>query len=101
MIETYDKMIFLSKESEKEWDEMPESVKKSALHLMKHRASEIQLEIQQEVEAQMMKQNKEFWIKRAKDYELLYQKQIEISEGYKELVYEYKDRFEGIEKNPL
>ena len=56
MIETYHKMIFLSKESEKEWDEMPESVKKSAIHLMKQRVDEIQLEMQQEMEEKMMKE---------------------------------------------
>jgi hypothetical protein len=97
MLNIYEKMVFLSKESEKEWEEMPDSVRNTALHILKQNIEETQWKIQQEMEANVMDEsdNKciEFWRKKANEYEWLYKEQKDITKGYKEIVEEYKREY--------
>ncbi len=44
-METYGKMIFLSKEKEEEWNNIPESEKKMLEYLLSQKIAEVQLKI--------------------------------------------------------
>lgn len=94
MVEIYDKIVFLSEEAEKEWNEATEAIKKTTLHLLKKNIAETQWKIEKEMECKMLDQSEnhfiEFWRRQAHDYEYLYKEQKDICEGYKKIIDEYR-----------
>lgn len=49
----YDKMIFLSKESEEEWNDTPDSIRNTVIHILKQNVYEAQCKIQKEYEKEV------------------------------------------------
>lgn len=100
MAEIYGKMVFLSEESEKEWNDQPESIKKAALHIFQQNIAETQWKIEQEMEAKMLEQGDnhciEFWRRKAADYEWLFIEQRDISAGYRKIIEELREEIKGL-----
>ena len=55
MLESYDNMVFSSKEVQKQWDEMPDYLRKTTLNILKQNIQEKQREILEELQGQSLK----------------------------------------------
>lgn len=97
---TYDKMVFLSKKAEEEWNNMSPSVRKTAEHLLNQSVKETQWKIQQEMEAKMMEQGDnhciEFWRRKAADYEWMFLEQRDIADGYRKIIEEMEQQIKDL-----
>lgn len=100
MQDTYSKIVFLSEEAEKEWNEAPEGVKKLRDKLLQQNLAETQAKIQQEMEAKAMQTQEnhciEFWRRQTADYQWLYQEQKDICDGYRKIIMELKEEIEKL-----
>lgn len=96
----YEKMVFLSKEAEEEWNNASPAIRKQAEYLLNQNAKEVQWKIQQEMEAKMMEQgdNKciEFWRRKAADYEWMFLEQKDIAEGYRKIIEELQQELKDL-----
>lgn len=92
----YEKIVFLSKEAEEEWNNAPEGVKKLRDKLLKQNIEETQWKIQQEMEAKMIEAGDnrciEFWRQKAADYEWMFLEQKSLCDGYRKIIEELQQQ---------
>lgn len=99
----YDKIVFLSKEAEEEWNNAPEGVKKIRDRLLKENIHDTQMRIHKDMEAKMLedyeKKSVEYWKWTAQHYEWMFIEQRDISSGYRKIIEEQEQMIRDLKLN--